>query len=231
MQTELFVDSVLVGTPKPLARGKESAIDKLPVDGPVHIGHTGLEGDAQADLKVHGGPDKAVHIYPRDHYDSWAEELTSPVARTLLQRPGAFGENLSIRNLAEQDACIGDIWQAGESVLQVSQGRQPCWKLNERFAVPDMSIRVQDTGRTGWYFRVMEPGTVKAGCAFRLLERPHPQWSVARIADIFYRDRLNFAALKEISILPELAESWRKLVLRRLETMQVEGWDKRLNGP
>lgn len=224
------IDSILTGTPKLLARGKESAIAKEPVSGPVMAGPLGLEGDAQADLRVHGGPEKAIHIYSRDHYALWLKELTAPAALELLTRPGAFGENLSVSGLCEQDACIGDIWQAGSATLQVSQGRQPCWKLNERFATADMSTRVQDSGRTGWYFRVVEPGTIAMGDTLSLVERPNPTWSVARVADVFYRDRMNFAALTEISNLPQLPENWRKLVLRRLESRQVEDWSKRLNG-
>ncbi len=224
----LRINTVLVGTPKPLARGKESAIAKRAVIGAVMIRANGLEGDAQADLRVHGGPDKAVHLYPFAHYQSWCEELTSPQAVELLKTPGAFGENLSVDRLTEHDVCIGDIWQAGNALLQISQGRQPCWKLNERFGVADMAARVQNSGRTGWYFRVLQPGSVESGAYFQLRERPNPNWSIAKIADIFYRDRMNFEALREISLLAELAEGWKNLVLKRLSTQQVEDWSRRL---
>ena len=154
---------VLTGTVAPLgAAGKPSAIAKQPVAGPVAIGPLGLQGDAQADLRVHGGPDKAVHLYAWAHYAAWRAELgDAPV----LQAPGAFGENLAVAGLDEAGVCIGDHWRAGSAVLEVTQGRQPCWKLNLRFGVPDMSARVQNTLRAGWYCRTLQAGVVHAGDA------------------------------------------------------------------
>lgn len=230
MRRNIPIESILTGIAKPLARGRDSAIDKKPVSGPVHIGLTGLTGDEQADTEKHGGPEKAVHIYSRDHYAAWLAELSSPVARDILQKAGAFGENISVSGLSEQEVCIGDIWQAGSAVLQVSQGRQPCWKLNERFAIPDMSSRVQDSGRTGWYFRVLEPGSVDSNSSLVLRDRLHETWSIARIAHIFYHDRMNMTALETLADIPELAESWRKLIQRRLDSNTVEDWSKRLSG-
>lgn len=224
----LIIDSVLVGQPRLLARGKSSAIAKSPVIGPVRIGEVGLEGDSQADTLHHGGPEKAVHMYPMDHYATWLAELSSQTAHELLQKPGAFGENLSVRGLTEHLVCLGDIWRAGDALLQISQGRQPCWKLNERFQTADMARRVQDSGRTGWYFRVIDSGCVEAGSNFVLEQRPHPEWSVARIAHVFYHDCLNREALEALSQLEELAESWRILIQRRLATKSVEDWERRL---
>jgi len=228
MISSLIIDSVMVGQSQPLARGKSSAIAKSPVHHPVWIGELGLEGDTQVDTQHHGGPEKAVHIYPMDHYATWITELSSQTARELLQKPGAFGENLSVRGLTEHDVCLGDIWRAGSALLQISQGRQPCWKLNERFQTSDMARRVQDSGRTGWYFRVIESGHVEAGSNFVLEQRLHPDWSIARISHVFYHDQLNRHALEALSQLSELAESWKNLVKHRLATRRVEDWERRL---
>src|SRR5690606_15630671 len=153
--------------------GSRSAIAKTPRSGPVRIGELGLDGDEQGDRRVHGGVDKAVHHYPFEHYARWRAEL-GPLP--VLAAPGAFGENLSSAGLDESNVCLGDRYALGSVVLEVSQGRQPCWKLNDRFGVRDMARRVQDTGRTGWYYRVLQPGVARAGDTLQLLERPCPDW-------------------------------------------------------
>lgn len=124
------VDALLTGLTMPYTRpGSASAIDKRVRTGAVYIGELGLSGDAHGDSRVHGGPDKAVHLYAFDHYPMWRAELGGLWA---LQSPGAFGENISTCGLTEHDVCLGDRITLGRSVLEVSQGRQPCWKLNDR---------------------------------------------------------------------------------------------------
>ena len=218
---------VLTGTVAPLgAAGKSSAIAKQPVSGPVAIGPLGLQGDAQADLRVHGGPDKAVHLYAWPHYAAWRAELgDAPV----LQAPGAFGENLAVTGLDEAGVCIGDRWRAGSAVLEVTQGRQPCWKLNLRFGVPDMSTRVQNTLRAGWYCRTLQAGVVQAGDALELLERPHPGWTVQRLLALIRDRECHPAVLNEVLALP-LPPSWHKLFTRRRDQGQAEDWSARLRG-
>jgi MOSC domain-containing protein YiiM len=192
------------------------------------IDRSGVRGDEQGDTRHHGGPDKSVHHYPYDHYHRWLGEL--PECAEILSQPGAFGENISASGLTEEDVCIGDIWQLGGALVQVSQGRQPCWKLNVRFRHPRMAHNVQATLRTGWYYRVLEAGTVGAGDQLRLLARPHATWSVKRLMGIFYRDPMNLDALREISELAGLSTSWRKLAGNRLANRKVEGWQGRLGG-
>lgn len=225
----LAIGAVLTGRLAPLGpQGHPSGIVKRPVSGPVEVGPLGFSGDAQGDRVRHGGPDKAVHHYALDHAPAWRAELSS--LPDFVDRPGAFGENLSTRGLTEAEVCIGDVWRAGTALLQVSQGRQPCWRLNARFGVPDMARRVQASGRTGWYYRVLESGRVASGDALRLAERPHPGWPVTRLVRVFYVDRLDRAALAEIAALPPLAPSWRTLATRRLERDAVEDWTARLDG-
>ena len=148
----------------------------------------------------------------------------------MLTAPGAFGENVSTRGLTEADVAVGDIFRLGEALVQVSQGRQPCWKLSRRFGVQDMARRVQETGRTGWYYRVLQPGLVATGDALERIDRVAPEWTLQRLWHALYVDRLNLAELQGIAALEVLADGWRRYAIRRLESGQVEDWSKRLEG-
>ena len=224
------IRAVLVGRCAPLGRhGVPSGIDKRPVDAAVDVTFTGLSGDEQGDRKNHGGPEKAIHHYAFDHYAVWRGEF--PALAPRLAVPGAFGENISTDGMTEADVCIGDVYRIGSTLLQVSQGRQPCWRLNERFGMPAMARQVQEQGRTGWYYRVIEQGRIAAGDRIRLVDRPAPRWTVKRILDVLYRDTLNADDLARLSALPQLAESWRKLCRGRLERHAVEDWSLRLETP
>lgn len=222
------VTALLTGKAVPYSRpDTRSGIHKRPLPGAVHIGELGLAGDEQGDLRVHGGVDKAVHHYAFDHYAAWRSELGD---LPVLQQPGAFGENISTLGLTEADVCLGDRYQLGTAVLEISQGRQPCWKLNDRFGVPDMARRVQTSGRSGWYYRVLQPGRAHAGDALTLRESPHPDWPLTRLARLLYDSVLDPALLEPALALP-LVPSWRKLIERRLQHAAVEDWSKRLDGP
>jgi MOSC domain-containing protein YiiM len=219
---------VLAGSVAPLGDdGRMSAIDKHPLPGPWRIGATGLAGDAQADARHHGGPEKALHQYALDHYAAWRAEIGDAPP---LRAPGAFGENFSTRGWTEETVCIGDVVRFGSALLQVSQGRQPCWKLNRRFGVGDMAQRVQDSGRTGWYYRVLEEGAARAGDVLECVERPCPDWPLKRLSTLLYRDTGDRAGLAAMAALPQLAQGWRKLARRRLESGNVEDWRARLDG-
>lgn len=227
--TSVRIDTVLVGAVAPFGPpGRTSAIAKTPVDGPRAVGPEGFLDDAQADRRVHGGPEKAIHHYPQDHHAAWRAELGGETP--LLGQPGAFGENIATMGVTEADVCVGDVYRAGTAVLQVAQARMPCWKLNHRFAVPDMAKRVQATGRTGWYYRVLEPGAVGPGDTLERLERHHPDWPLTRLLRILTVDMLNRDELAAMAALPLLSPGWRTLAARRLERQAVEDWDGRLNG-
>ena len=219
------VRMVLRGAVQPLGH-TTSAIDKRPVHAPVAVHAEGLEGDAQADRRVHGGVDKAVHCYAWQHYATWRRELPDCA---LLEKPGAFGENLAIDGLDEATVCIGDRWRIGSAVFTVAQGRQPCYKLNIRFGVRDMAARVQNSLRAGWYLRVEAAGVLAAGDPVELLARPYPGHSIATLLAMI-RDRDTDAQrLTQVLALP-LPPSWRRLFERRLDTRQVEDWSRRLQG-
>jgi len=219
---------LLTGKAQPNTRpGSHSGIAKQPRTDKVWISPIGLEGDEQGDLRVHGGPDKAVHHYAFEHYALWQKELG---ALPLLQAPGAFGENISTRGLTEAEVCLGDRFILGGALLEVSQGRQPCWKLNDRFGVADMARRVQSTGRSGWYYRVLRPGLAQAGDVLILVERPHADWPLQRLADLLYQRVLSPALLEPALALP-LVPSHRKLIERRMALGAVEDWSRRIDGP
>jgi MOSC domain-containing protein YiiM len=220
---------VRTGRARPFGpRGLPSAIDKQPVAGPALAAADGLAGDEQGDRRHHGGPDKAIHAYALANYPLWAADLPAAAAHV---RPGGFGENLVIEGATEADICLGDRWRLGGALLEVSQGRQPCWKLNLRFGLPDMARQVQTAGRTGWYFRVLEPGPVASGQTASLLQRPNPGWSLTRVNRLLYHCTLDRQALAELAELPGLPESWRRLARGRLGTGEVEDWVPRLQTP
>ena len=157
----MFITSVNLATPRTLSwdgRLIQTGIDKRPVDGPVAVHRLGLTGDMQADLRVHGGLQKAVYVYASEHYEFWRAQLPG----TELP-PGSFGENLTISGLLEADVHVGDRLQIGTAVFQVTQPRTPCFKLALKFERPDMIHRFLASGRSGFYLSVVIEGIVKAG--------------------------------------------------------------------
>jgi len=173
------VVSVQVGQIAPLgSRHVPSAFVKRPISGPVMVQRLGLVGDQQADLRAHGGLDKAVYCYPIEHYAKWLAEC--PSAETLLV-PGGFGENLTTLGFDEDGVCIGDIMRIGSFTAQVTQPRQPCFKLGLRFADMQMLRAMIRSGRSGWYLRVLEPGLVEAGASITTIDRLNPSWPIVRL--------------------------------------------------
>lgn len=226
--TGIPLQSLLIGAVQPLgSRGIPSGIAKTCVDQSLALGPLGLAGDAQGDTKHHGGAEKALHHYALDHYPDWEAEIGT---RAALGAAGGFGENLSTLGLVEDDVAVGDVFALGNAIIEVSQGRQPCWKLNERFAQPDMARRVQASGRTGWYYRVLQPGEVAPDSRLERIDRAAPTWTIRRIWRVFYVDTLNRAELEALADLPQLAEGWRRNARRRLETGAVADWTSRLTG-
>jgi MOSC domain-containing protein YiiM len=222
------VGAVRVGTSRPLAGScHASAIDKRPVDARLWLGALGFAGDEHADARHHGGPDKAVHHYAHDHYAWWIREIG---ARDVLAQPGAFGENLSTHGVTEQDVCIGDVFTLGGAVLEISQSRQPCWKLNVRFDHPKMAWLVQQSGRTGWYYRVLQEGWVAPGDVLALHARPYPQWPLSAVLDVLYRRTLDIDALDALCDVRALPLAWRTMFDKRRTQRRVEDWTKRLEG-
>ncbi|NOH71748.1 MOSC domain-containing protein [Vibrio pectenicida] len=227
MKSSGKVKSVLTGKAVSFAHGSKSAIDKKAVGGRQSVSFLGLNGDEQGDLRFHGGVEKALHIYPTEHYNQWVEELGE---RDIFRHIGAFGENISSVGVTEEDICLGDKVRIGSTLLEVSQGRMPCWKLNVRFDQKDMAKRLQDSLRTGWYFRVLQEGDIGQGDDIILCDRPYPEWSLARIMSVIFEGCLETSELQKLAQLP-LVESWKKLVDRRISDGVVEDWSPRIEGP
>ena len=179
------------------------------VTAPVRLGRTTLDGDEVADPRVHGGPDKAVCVYSADNFPGWRRVL----ARDDVDA-GAFGENFTIAGLTELDVAIGDRFQIGDAVVEVSQPRGPCWKLGRRWERPDLPKLVVASGRSGWYFRVQREGMVAPG-EIMLVDRATPEWTIARVNDVTYRSQ-DRGALRELGALPALAPQWQHTVRARL---------------
>lgn len=185
---------------------------KQPVAHAVQVTTTGIAGDGQADMVNHGGVDKAICVYPLANYPHWQEVVGHELSRA------AFGENFTVEGITEADVCIGDVWRVGDDVIvQVSQPRQPCWKLARRWQRKTLALEVQESGKTGWYFRVLTAGEVQAGMPLTLIERVHPEWTIARANHVMHIDKQNHALAAELAALPELSASWQHTLGRRVE--------------
>lgn len=193
--------------------GFRTAINKQAREGKLSVATLGIAGDEQT-YEFHGGPDKALHQYCSSHYEAWNEELPG---RAHLFKIGGFGENLSTAHMSEANVCVGDVYRIGAALtVQVSQPRQPCYKLNHRFEHRKASALAQSSGRTGWYLRVLAPGPIEQGDEMALVERVNPGWPLARVQNYLYHDRDNLAAMAELVELPALAEEMRNVFKDRL---------------
>ena len=208
--------SVNVGQPRTLewhGRAISTAIFKQPVAGAVRLEWEQLAGDQQADLTVHGGPDKAVYAYDLAHYAAWRAELPNWTDWT----PGLFGENLTTEGLLETAVRVGDVFSIGTARLRAVQPRQPCYKLNVRFDDPGMVRRFAQLNRPGIYFRVLEPGTVRAGDAFELLEAAATDLTIPVVARLLLTPPSPADAdlRARAAALPHLPEGLKRYLLGR----------------
>lgn len=208
--------SVNIGLPAPVAYGDktvQTGIFKTPRAGKVHISRTGPAGDGQADLVHHGGEDKAVCVYLQEHYGYWENRLGAPLP------PGAFGENLTLEGLTEEAIVIGDTFACGSAIFQLSQPRQPCFKLGIRHGEPKLPAWVQESGRTGFYLRVIQPGEIEAGLNFELMDRPAHGLTVGEANRIYYTRKKDPVEIRRLLAVPELASSWRNTLEARLSSL------------
>ncbi len=207
--------SINVGLPREVSwkgRTVSTSIFKSPVEGPVKLRTRNLDGDGQADLSVHGGPDKAAYVYPAEHYEFWRGELSD-----MELTWGHFGENFTTQGLLEEDVRIGDILRVGSALVRVTQPRMPCYKLGIRFGRADMVKRFLASRRTGFYLAVLEEGTVQAGDTFAYVERSTHGIGVADITRLFAFDKDDWATMRRVVEIEALPESWRGYFRDRLE--------------
>lgn len=203
----------------------KSGILKRPVSGKVLLGRLGFEGDGSADRVNHGGEEKAVCVYCHDHYPYWERELSKKLS------PGAFGENLTMTGLTEDKVHIGDIYRVGEATVQCSQPRQPCHKLNKIYGLQDMAARVQHSGFTGFYLRVLESGLVEAGSKVELLQKGDENFSISAANQLMYGDdKWNYIKIRAILALKFLSISWKDTFQKRLDNREVKDVNDRLQG-
>lgn len=187
-----------------------SGILKETAQSPVMLTEFNLAGDEQADEINHGGRDKAVMAYAHAHYAHWLADLQREYLPTA-----AFGENFTVGNCDESQVCIGDIYKVGGAIVQVSQPRQPCWKQERLLNASGLIGRMTQTGRTGWYYRVIQPGMVSTGSLLELIERRFPQWTITAANAIMYaRPTVNTDDLA-LSACPLLSQSWVRVLMRR----------------
>jgi len=213
------LQSVQVGTPhhygahdaqEPMDRAWETSFFRTPSTKARWLYTTHLEGNSQADTKNHGKPDQAVLLYAAAHYPLWQSEL----GRTDIG-PGGFAENFTVDELSEESACIGDIYAIGEARIQVTGPRYPCWKIERRWGIEGLTARVAETGRTGWYCRVLQEGRVEPGMPLKLVERPYSEWTVALTNDFGHSRNKDIEMANALASCPLLNEFWQKLVVRR----------------
>ena len=196
-----------VDAPTAAGRPWKTAFLKEPVGGFVRVTPLGLAGDAVADPKHHGGADKAVLMYPADHYALWRDELDLPEIG-----PGGFGENLAVAGATERDVCIGDRLRIGDVTFEVSQPREPCKKIDRRWQRRDVTKAVAATGRSGWYLRVLTPGKLRNGQTVELLARPFPALTVASANRAVFAAPRDAAAAAGLLACDRLSAAFRKTV-------------------
>ncbi len=204
----LRVISVNVGLPREVVwKGKTvlTGIFKEPVTGRISARRLDLDGDRQADLSVHGGPAKAIYVYPAEHYSYWREQFP-----TMNMPWGMFGENLTVEGLEEKTVHIGDQFRIGTARVVVTQPRFPCYKLGIKFQRDDMLKRFLQSGLTGFYLAVLEEGEIAAGDPLTLLARDENAVSVSDIISLYTHDKKNLALLRRAVAVKALPESWRE---------------------
>jgi MOSC domain-containing protein YiiM len=194
-------------------KGEPSAIRKSHVDQAM-LGLLGFDGDEQADLKNHGGTDKVLNFYPYENYDWWSGILRSGTER--LSATSAFGENVTTQGMLETEICVGDRFAIGETLVEISQGRQPCWKLNHLFGNADIAKQMIESARCGFYARVVEGGLVRDSDAVHLVDCPYPLWTIDRTFRLLFHKAKDADALKSLVELEPLAKSWREKALARI---------------
>src|SRR5882724_4497692 len=210
--------SLNVGRPRVVMRGDEpvsTGIFKEPVDGRIRLRTLNLDGDRQADLSVHGGPSKAVYLYPSEHYEYWRERLPD------MELPwGMFGENFTTAGLDESAVHIGDKCRVGSATLMVTEPRMPCYKLGLRFGRSDIIRQFLESERTGFYLAVLAEGEVGAGDQIELIEKNPLNVRIRDITRLYTSDKANVELLQRAIAVEALPESWKGYFQERLEKLR-----------
>ncbi|GAB6439862.1 MOSC domain-containing protein [Bacillus luti] len=210
--------SLNIGLPKEVMYGGkliQTGINKVETKEPIYLSFLKFKGDGQADLVHHGGVDKAVCVYSGDHYGYWEKELNQDLVY------GAFGENITVSGLREEDVCIGDTFKLGEAIVQVTQPRQPCFKLAKKYNVPKLPLYFQEIGYTGFYFRVLKEGWVSHVDTLKWLDSDPKGVTVAFANHIMHKEKRNVEGLNRILEVEALSTSWRKTFEKRMRGEEI----------
>ena len=212
------LEAICTGTARPFNGAELSAFAKRPREGKVQILEDGLAPDEQADRKHHGGPDMALHLYPLAHHEYWRGELGDI---DLLKEPGAFGSNLAVNDLTETQVHLGDRFRLGSALIEISQPRKPCWKIEHRFAdhchSKGMVTKIVKSARCGWYFRVLEIGEAEAGDTLERIAVGHEDWDIARASFALHAGKGTAQDYAELAAMEVLSEAERKRAKAKLE--------------
>ena len=203
---DAYLLSVQIGRIAPLgAEHVPSGFVKRVHEGEILVNSLNLEGDEQADLSVHGGEDKAVYAYAAAHYPDWAAQFPKLAGHFT---GGAMGENLTIAGMDEADICVGDVHRVGSTLLQACQPRQPCFKFALRHGEKLLPKAMVKNRRSGWYYRVLQTGSLKAGERVLLHDRPNPDFPFTRLVEIVYQGKASPNELARMAEMPGLASQW-----------------------
>jgi MOSC domain-containing protein YiiM len=223
-KSDILIYRLLVGEPQTVADEKgswTSAIFRKPISNPVYLSEGGLTGDQVADKKHHGSPEQAVCCHHLEHYSFWNEHFQLKNTERALE-PGMLGENWTLSGATEADFCIGDVYRAGEAVVQVTNPRYPCWKQERRTGVQDFLQGVKDSQRTGFYFKVLDPGMVQVGNSLSLETRPNPGLSIHKLNTLIHGSIDPDLAEKFLGV-EELPEGWKSRLLKLLNKHLEKG--------
>ncbi|MEB5924292.1 6-hydroxyaminopurine reductase [Franconibacter pulveris 1160] len=218
--------TVFIGKVREYEGSRPSAIGKVQVEGELSLTDRGLVGDQQAEKKIHGGPDRALCHYPREHYEQWAREFPEQAAWFVAP---AFGENLSTVGLTEEHVFIGDIFQWGDALIQVTQPRSPCFKVNFHSGIGDLSGLMQEKTRCGWLYRVIAEGKVAADAPLALVSRVSGV-SVKEAAAIAWHTPFDDEQYHRLLSAAGLSASWAKTMQKRRLSGKIESFSRRLWG-
>lgn len=215
-KNKAMICTLAVGMPKELHYGNGQSlvtgIEKREVH-EVYLGTGGFEGDDVADIKHHGGPDRAVCLYPSEHYIQWEKELGKrlPLA--------AFGENLTVKNMLEADVCIGDIYKVGDAVIQITQGRIPCSTIDKYTEANGLLKRLIETGYTGYLARVLYEGIISKDSTIEIVERHPSRLSILHCNQVYFKNN-DPLAMRRIQTVDALAEDWKRKLEKRIQLLQ-----------
>jgi MOSC domain-containing protein YiiM len=209
---------LFVGNIRPLPEsGRPTGMYKQAATGQLEIGFDGFTADQQADKRVHGGPEKAIHLYPAAHYAKLAQHFPDAASQLI---PGSIGENISTPDLTESDVKIGDIYRLGTARLQVCQPRNPCWKIDERFASEGMAAFIAEHSLTGWYWRVLSPGHCLPGDELKLETPANQALTLAEAMQLWQSHRPELAELEQLAATPGIATQWQNKMEQRMQWLR-----------